>query len=62
MPTPGNAAAVSALYTATKPTDAPSPYHAFAHCPPTALFGKCVNALIGIGIGGHCLMCPSGHI
>lgn len=40
MPTPGDTAAISALYTATKPTSAPSPYHAFAHCPPTALFGK----------------------
>ena len=40
MPTPGDTAAVSALYTILDPTGAKSPYHAFAHCPPTELFAK----------------------
>ena len=36
----GEAAAVAALYTASNPAEAKSPYHAFAHCPPTELFTK----------------------
>jgi hypothetical protein len=40
MPAPGDTAAVAALYTASNPTEAKSPYHAFAHCPPTELFTK----------------------
>ena len=40
MPTPGDIAAVSALYTPADPTEATSPYPAFSQCPPTDLFAK----------------------
>ena len=37
---PGDTAEVTAVYTAENPLTAASPYHAFAHAPPTSLFGK----------------------
>lgn len=40
MPASADTAAAVAVRTASPPLQAPSPYHAFATCPPTALFAK----------------------